>query len=278
MFIAAYGAMVAYLLIIKDTVPVVIGSAFSGGDGDANENGTFLERELVMVVTSLLICLPLSMARDFSSLAFTSFLSITADVLMVIFVAVASPVRQSVQNAGGLGAVLKSNWIDSGFFVGFGVLTLAMTVQHSAFIVAGSLHDLTPPRWAIVTCASLSLSCTLCLVLGVTGYLGFLEDTQGDILNNFPPDTLASNGARALLAITMFFTYPMEAFVARHVLVQLLWGGDMDGYVTTTDPTTGETVTLKSKRCHVLNRRHQVTLAIYLLSLLPALIVDDLGG
>ena len=52
----------------------------------------------------------------------------------------------------------------------------------------------------------------------------------------------------------------------------------MDGYVTHTDPTTGETTTTKAKRCGLLNQRHQVTLAIYVMTLIPALLVDDLGA
>jgi sodium-coupled neutral amino acid transporter 11 len=44
--------------------------------------------------------------------------------------------------------------------------------------------------------------------MGIMGYLGFLDETQGDILNNFDPDTVQASAARILLAITMFFTYP----------------------------------------------------------------------
>ena len=72
MFIMAYGAMVAYLLIIKDTVPTVLGL------GDENEagKGSFWEREVVMLVTSLAIVVPLSMMRDMATLAFTSLFSV----------------------------------------------------------------------------------------------------------------------------------------------------------------------------------------------------------
>ena len=271
MFITAYGAMVAYLLIIKDTLPVVFGLENEVG------TGSFVEREVLMLVTSLVIVVPLSMQRDFSSLAKTSILSVIADILLVIFIAVFSPVKSSVENAGGIGEVIKKNAVNGGgFFVGFGVLTIAMTCQHSAFIVAGSLDNLTSKRWATVTCISLTISAILCLILGSFGYLGFLDETQGDILNNFNDDPKA-NVARVLLAITMFFTYPMEAFVARHVLVQLIWGGDMDGKVTSTDLSTGESSTTKAKMFGCLNRRHQVTIGIYIITLIPALIVDDLG-
>ncbi|KAL3909638.1 MAG: hypothetical protein SGILL_008009, partial [Bacillariaceae sp.] len=270
MFITAYGAMVAYLLIIKDTLPVIFGLEETPGSGG------FVERELLMLGTSLAVVVPLSMQRDFSSLSFTSGISVTADTLLVIFVAVFAPVASSVANAGGFGEVVKNSWINSGFFIGFGVLTIAMTCQHSCFIVAVSLKNLTATRWGRVTFISLMISAILCLILGVTGYLGFLDETQGDVLNNFG-QSIEANAARGLLALTMFFTYPMEAFVARHVLVQLLYQGDMDGYYTVTDPTTGETSTAKAKRCRCLNRRHQVTLGIYLATLIPALIFDDLG-
>ncbi len=202
MLITAYGAMVAYLLIVKDTLPVVLGLEDQPGAGN------FIERELVMVGSSLFIMVPLSMQRDMSALAPTSFFSVVCDALLVIFIAIFSPVKESVAAAGGLGTVFQQSWISSGFFIGFGVLTIAMCCQHSAFIVSGSLGDLTTSRWAAVTFRSLSISCVLCAVLGVSGYLGFLDETQGDVLNNFDPDTAQATAARALLAITMFFTYP----------------------------------------------------------------------
>ncbi len=277
MFVTAYGAMVAYLLIIKDTLPVVWGLV---DDGDASVGG-FVQRELVMLLTSLTVVVPLSMQRDFSSLSFTSTISVAADLLLVVFVAVYAPIGESIANEGGLGKIIQNSIIDKGFFIGFGVLTVAMCCQHSAFIVASSLDNPTPKRWSIVTAVSLSVSVICCLVLGVAGYLGFLDETSGDVLNNFGVDTASANFARALLAITMFFTYPMEAFVARHVLVQLLWKGDLDGYIfeTIVDPETGEerSTQRKAKRCRCLSRRHQVTLLIYLMTLMPALIVDDLG-
>jgi len=270
MLITAYGAMVAYMLIIKDTLPVVLGLE------DAPGEGSFIEREVVMIVASASIMLPLSLQRDMSSLAFTSLLSVLADGLLVLFIGAYSPIRESLQQAGGFGPVLKEHWINGpGFFIGFGVMTTAMTCQHSAFIVSGSLANLTSSRWATVTFRSLTIAGGLCAVLGVTGYLGFLDETQGDILNNFAPDTLEASAARVLLAITMFFTYPMEAFVARHVLLKLFFDGDMDG-PSVVDPQTGQPVA-PAKMLGCCNRRHVWTIVIYLAALFPALLVDDLG-
>lgn len=261
MLLVAYGAMVAYLLIIKDTVPIVMGV------GDDPGEGSFMQREFVMMVASLVIVVPLSMQRDMSSLSFTSALSVLADIVLVVIIAMFSPVQDSVANAGGLMKVINASWINYGFFIGFGVLTTAMTCQHSAFIVSGSLDRLTSKRWAIVTFISMSAACFLCAILGIAGYLGFLENTQGDLLNNFAYDTMEATLARALLAFTMFFTYPMEALVARHVLMKLLYDGDMDG------DTTEETSVLG----YYFNRRVKWTWFLYLASLIPALIIEDLG-
>eukprot|EP00980_Cylindrotheca_fusiformis_P029536 scaffold23499_cov109-Cylindrotheca_fusiformis.AAC.13 len=261
MLFVAYGAMVAYLLIIKDTVPIVMGF------GDDPGEGGFMQREFVMMVASLVIIVPLSMQRDMSSLSFTSALSVVADTVLVVIVAWFAPVQESISNAGGLGNVIHGNWINSGFFIGFGVLTTAMTCQHSAFIVSGSLDRLTAKRWSIVTMLSMAAACFLCAILGITGYLGFLEETHGDVLNNFAFDNVEATIARLLLAFTMFFTYPMEAFVARHVLMQLLYKGDMDGDSDQESSILG----------FFFNRRVKWTWFLYLTTLVPALIVEDLG-
>lgn len=257
MFVMAYGAMVAYLLIIKDTVPTIFGVAHGTEGG--------IERELILIATSLVVLVPLSMQRDMASLSVTSLFSIFADLILVGFVAGYSPIERTVSDAGGFGEVLKWNVVNPTLFVGLGILSTAMACQHSAFIVSGSLSNGTRGRWSRVTGSSIAIATICCAVLGLCGYLGFLDETQGNVLNNFEKGSVAANGARALLAITMFFTYPMESLVARHVLVMLAHGGDIDG-------PEGE-----STGFLCLNRRRSWTILIYVMALVPALIFDDLG-
>lgn len=258
MFVMAYGAMVAYMIIIKDTVPTVLGVA-SGS----------LAREAILVVTTLVIILPLSMLRDMASLSFTSMVSVLADIILVGFVAGFAPIKETVSEAGGIGEILQEHWIRPSLFIGLGIISTAMACQHSAFIVSGSLENKTQRRWSTVTIISISFATVLCAIMGICGFLGFLGDTQGDVLNNFPTDSLVSNGARMLLAITMFFTYPMESFVARHVLVMLLHQGDMDALYNERGREGGGYL--------CLNRRRSWTLALYLAALIPGLFLNDLG-
>ena len=264
MFILAYGAMVSYLIIVKDTIPTVL----FGADDDS-----FVQRELVMLIVSACTMLPLSMMRDISQLAMTSSLSVLADVILLIVVAKGAPIKESVSEAGGFGQVIQDNWANSRVFIGLGVLSTAMACQHSAFLISGTLDHHTSARWAQVTKISLFAAGGLSTIFAVVGYLGYLDQTKGDILNNFPEDSSEINAGRTLLAITMLFTYPMESFVARHVLVQLLFNGNMDN--SSVGPN-GE-VLPERKLLGCFGRRGQWTLYIYLFALVPALIFDDIG-
>jgi Transmembrane amino acid transporter protein len=177
-------------------------------------------------------------------------------------------------NGGFVQAVIKDNWINAKIFIGLGVLSTAMACQHSAFIVFGSLEHNTSARWAMATFRSVSTATMLCLVLGISGYLGFLQETKGDILNNFEPDSLVANAGRSLLAITMFLTYPMESFVARHVLANILYAGDLDNESFDSDSSQ---VIPERKFLGFMGRRERLTLWIYIAVLIPALFVNDLG-
>lgn len=265
MFIMAYGAMVSYLMIIRDTIPVLFG---------VGPDDVFI-RNVILVGTTVLLILPISMKRDMADLAFTSLLSVIGDLLVVAVVAIYAPVGESIAAQGGSvvglirGSVIKPKTI----FVGLGVLSFAFVCQHSAFIVASSLERPTARRWGHVTNLALTLAGLVSLVCGCAGYLGFLDQTEGDILNSFLNyDTQARAGriavawARGILGFTMFVTYPLESFVARHVCVTLLFEG---------------------KRAHAgddhavlgrLDRRRTLTFALYVASLVPALLLEDLGS
>jgi len=73
MLIMSYGALVGYLLVIKDTLPILMGIHPS--------NDT--KRIVIVILASLAICLPLSSQRDVAHLAKTSKLSVIFDIILV---------------------------------------------------------------------------------------------------------------------------------------------------------------------------------------------------
>jgi len=261
MLIMAYGGCLSYLTIIKDTLPILLGV----------ERGDVGMERAILVVSTMAIILPISMQRDMADLAKTSKISVIFQCFMVLVVVIFSPVSETLEENGGLLAIASESLIEtSTIFIGLGVLSFAFVCQHSAFIVAGSLEKPTKERWGMATSRALSLCLVLEAACGIAGYLAFLEKTQGDVLNNFlvlgGSITKAANLARGLLCTTMFFVYPVDSFVCRHVLVVLFFRGRR--------AHEGDDASVLNRR----DRRIAMTLIIYFSSLIPALFVESVGS
>lgn len=81
--VLAFGAMSAYLVIVGDTVPeVLLASGIT--------TGPLADRETVIGIVAIFCVLPLSLLRDLSKLAYTSGISVFADVLLTIIVLAAA--------------------------------------------------------------------------------------------------------------------------------------------------------------------------------------------
>jgi len=262
MLIMAYGGCLSYLTIIKDTLPVLLGT-------DKGDVG--MERA-ILTVSTMAIILPISMQRDMADLAKTSRISVLFQCTMVLVVVIFSPVSETVQKHGGLKQIAANSIVNtSTLFIGLGVLSFAFVCQHGAFIVAGSLERPTKKRWGQATSNALCLCVILEAACGIAGYLAFLEDTEGDILNNFfdlGGDGMkrAGNVARGLMCITMFLVYPVDSFVCRHVLVVLFFRGRR--------AHEGDDASVLSRK----DRRVAITLIVYFSCLFPALVVDDVSS
>lgn len=190
---------------------------------------------------------------------------------MVLILVIFSPVSESLERNGGLLNIASQSIIKGDtVFIGLGILSFAYVCQHSAFIVAGSLERPTKKRWGMTTSCALALCAVLEAACGLSGYLAFLDDTEGDILNNFLEsgghEKTAANIARGLLCTTMFFVYPIDSFVYRHVMVVLFFRGRR--------AHEGDDAAVLNRR----DRRVAITLVVYLSCLLPALVVDNVGN
>eukprot|EP00520_Triparma_pacifica_P003440 CAMPEP_0118649452 /NCGR_PEP_ID=MMETSP0785-20121206/9711_1 /TAXON_ID=91992 /ORGANISM="Bolidomonas pacifica, Strain CCMP 1866" /LENGTH=502 /DNA_ID=CAMNT_0006541741 /DNA_START=125 /DNA_END=1630 /DNA_ORIENTATION=+ len=250
MIFLAFGAMVAYCIVVGDVVPELLGVTSSPA-----------ARPVSILLCSMFVMLPLSLLKDMSSLAKTSTLSCAADMVLVLIVMACTPIGVSIADAGGFWKVLGSSIVrPKTVFSGLGAMSFAFVCHHSSFIVANSLKDSTKERWATVTHWSVSMAYTMCLFMGLFGYLGFLEETKGNVLVNFEggDDLGALSAGRVMLVLTMFFTYPMESFVARHALISVVYG---------------------KEAAHEDNprRRYKVTIGLYVAALVLSLFLPDLG-
>jgi len=301
MFVMAYGAMLTYLMIVKDVFSSLLGVA----PDDAPM------RRATLITISSLIILPLSCQRDMASLAKTSKMNVLFDLAMVTIVVYLAFHQnndddgdgdegdhdhdydddlvdsQSIGVHGYVDTVNANTNIEATtttavslwhvrwdtIFVGLGVLSFAFVCQHSAFIIAGSLENPTKERWSRVTGLALSAATCLAMVMGVSGYLGFgdynsagsTHGVTGNILNSLPPDSTLARIAKGLLGTTMIFVYPMESFVARHACVVLLFQGRK--------AHEGDDTSVLNRR----DRRITLTVVLYVMAVVPAAVFEDLG-
>lgn len=213
MFLFAYGGQIAYLVIVGDTVPLVANYISPSGES------IFHNREVVVTLFSIIIILPLCLLRDLSHLAWTSSLSIISDVILIVVILFAS-IPASKEQADHFESQDLSE-LNTRLFAGVGTMSFAFVCQHNSFLVFRSLKTPTLKAWNSVASLSIIVSYTLSLTLGLIGFFAFYPFVQGDLLNNFPSSYASVCIARALLASTMIFTYPMECYVSRHCLYSL---------------------------------------------------------
>jgi solute carrier family 38 (sodium-coupled neutral amino acid transporter), member 11 len=303
MFICAYGAMVSYLLIMKQTFGALLLS--TNMDDITNYHAiaydTIYMRRILLFIISFCVVLPIACKRDMADLAITSRFNVLIDTLLVLLITITSipiilktffhtndttmdsnsissdntSMFQNISNAV-IASITNNNddtttktihWFFRGptIFIGLGVLSFAYVCQHSAFIIAGSLIRPTSKRWSIVTTTALSISCILNLLCGTMGYLAYQGNTQGNILENLGRNNVPANIARAMLGTTLLFVYPLESFVARHVCIVLLFTGRM--------AHEGNDTYILSRR----DRRIIITTVLYIIAIIPALLTNDLG-
>ncbi|KAJ4365018.1 hypothetical protein N0V83_008634 [Neocucurbitaria cava] len=198
--IHAFGGMVAFCVIVGDTIPRVLDALFP-----ALADMSFLW--LLTNRRAIMILLILGLAKA-SGLALISMIIIIVTIITQSF-------RVPAESRGQLrGSII----IHSGIFEAIGVISFAFVCHHNSLLIYGSLRKPTIDRFSRVTHYSTSISLVACLVMALSGYLTFGDKTLGNVLNNFPNDNVMVNIARLFFGLNMLTTLPLEAFVCREVM------------------------------------------------------------
>ncbi|EOA92227.1 uncharacterized protein SETTUDRAFT_162680, partial [Exserohilum turcica Et28A] len=209
----AFGGMVAFCVIIGDTIPRVLDSLFPSL-ADMSFLWLLTNRRAIMILLILGISFPLSLYRDISKLAKASGFALVSMTIIIVTV-----VTQSFRVPDELkGQLHGSIVIRSGIFESIGVIAFAFVCHHNSLLIYGSLRKPTIDRFSRVTHYSTGISLIACLVMALSGYLTFGDKTLGNVLNNFPNDNLMVNIARLFFGLNMLTTLPLEAFVCREVM------------------------------------------------------------
>ncbi|KAF2766384.1 hypothetical protein EJ03DRAFT_178587 [Teratosphaeria nubilosa] len=214
----AFGGMVAFCIIIGDTIPHVLAAVFPRLEGSP-VLWLLTDRRAIIVLFVLGISYPLSLYRDIAMLAKASTLALISMLIILLTVLTQGP----LQPATSKGAIRGSIFINpSGVFQAIGVISFAFVCHHNSLLIYGSLRTPTMDRFARVTHYSTAISMLACLAMALGGYLTFGSKTLGNVLNNFPQREAGwmVQLARLCFGLNMLTTLPLECFVCREVMTE----------------------------------------------------------
>lgn len=210
----AFGGMLAFCIIIGDTIPHVIEALFPN-----LHSVPFLwlltDRRAVIVLFVLGISWPLSLYRDIAKLAKASTAALISMLVIIFTVVTNAPIVDNAYKGSTKGLL----FINDGFFQAIGVISFAFVCHHNSLLIYGSLRTPTLDRFNRVTHYSTGISCIACLTVALSGFLAFGDLTKGNVLNNFPSQGhFMVQIARLCFGLNMLTTLPLECFVCREVM------------------------------------------------------------
>ncbi|XP_018091354.1 putative sodium-coupled neutral amino acid transporter 11 isoform X1 [Xenopus laevis] len=217
-FLYPFAAMISYNIVTGDILPKII-QRIPG----VSPESWYVDRRVLIVLTTAVITLPIALYRNMEKLGKVSLLSLllTFTVLVIIIVR-ASSLTSEIPHTEDAWVFAKPNVMQA-----VGVMSFVFMCHHACFLIYGSLEKATVSNWSRITHVSMLLSLFISLQYSVFGYVSFTGFTQGDLFENYcREDNLATIG-RFCYAITIILTYPMECFVAREVISNVFFGGNL---------------------------------------------------
>lgn len=210
----------AFCVIIGDTIPHVLKSMLPKSiTGSDSVIGWLFGRNVIIVTFTLCVSYPLSLNRDISKLAKASGFALVGMVIIVILTVVRGPFVDSSLK----GSLTKSQWwINKNIFQGISVISFALVCHHNTIFIYNSMKDATLSKFNKLTHWACGISMCFCLLMGVSGLLNFGTNTKGNILNNFKSNDNWINVARFCFGLNMLTTFPLEIFVVRDVLRDIM--------------------------------------------------------
>ncbi|KAI9850086.1 MAG: hypothetical protein M1838_006098 [Thelocarpon superellum] len=210
----AFGGMVAFCIIIGDTIPHVMVALFPSLS-TIPVLWLLTDRRAIIVLFVLGVSYPLTLYRDIAKLAKASALALISMLIILVTI---------ITQGFGVSSDLRGHFsgplltVNSGVFQAIGVISFAFVCHHNSLLIYGSLRKPTMDRFARVTHYSTGISMLACLTMALAGFLTFGDKTKGNVLNNFPTDNIMVNVARFCFGLNMLTTLPLEAFVCREVM------------------------------------------------------------
>ncbi|KAI5964306.1 uncharacterized protein KGF55_002248 [Candida pseudojiufengensis] len=215
----AYGGCMAFCVIIGDTIPHVIRIFLPNSIVENNQWNWIISRNFIISIFTICISYPLSLNRDISKLAKASAFALLGMFIIVLLTLIRAPFVSSELR----GDISISDFlINKNIFQGISVISFALVCHHNTMFIYQSISNKNLKKFKKLTHLSCIISMIFCMIMGINGFINFKSNTKGNILNNFKSNDNWINIARFCFGLNMLTTFPLEIFVVRDVIKEIL--------------------------------------------------------
>ncbi|EPQ08821.1 Sodium-coupled neutral amino acid transporter 5 [Myotis brandtii] len=230
------GAMSSYLFIIKSELPLVIGTLLNMEP----ERGWFLNGNLLIIMVSVLIILPLALMRHLGYLGYTSGLSLTCMLFFLISViykkfhiscgvghneTAAESKSPLVLPSQGLNRSCEAQMftVDSQMFYTVPIMAFAFVCHPEVLPIYTELCR--PSKHRMQAVANVSIGAMFCMyaLTATFGYLTFYSSVEAEMLHMYSQKDLLILCVRLAVLLAVTLTVPVVLFPIRRALQQLLF-------------------------------------------------------
>lgn len=210
--IKCFGVGVSYLIIIGNLMPLVV----QGFVADAS--GILMERQF-WITAFMLIVIPVSFLRRLDSLKYTSFIALVSIGYLVIIVVGHYLKGDTLDQRGEIHYVQWAGAIQA--LSSFPIMVFAYTCHQNMFSILNEMKNNSPRSTTTVVTGSIGTAAFIYLLVAITGYLSFGDNTNGNIISMYQP-SVASTIGRAAIVILVMFSYPLQCHPCRASIDNIL--------------------------------------------------------
>eukprot|EP01111_Echinosteliopsis_oligospora_P010181 TRINITY_DN3117_c0_g1_i3.p1 TRINITY_DN3117_c0_g1~~TRINITY_DN3117_c0_g1_i3.p1 ORF type:complete len:412 (-),score=43.32 TRINITY_DN3117_c0_g1_i3:259-1494(-) len=206
------GACTGFLIIIGDLLPPIFVNY-------APNAAILHDRIFITAVVSIIFILPLACQKHFHSLRFSSVIAISS----ILFVVLIIIIRFAQLNAiSGNNVVYFNNSYE--LLASLPLICFALSCHMQMVPIHAEMDDhMATKKVRIVSFGSQLVCSILYISVGIFGYLLFLNNTKGNIMDNFRDDDNLVNAARIILSVVIICHYPSSGHCLRSSVDYLLF-------------------------------------------------------
>lgn len=201
--VQCFGCAISYLVLIGDLMPTIVSTV------------PFLDPEhyrLFWILSSAILCVPLSFLRNLDSLKYTSILGLVSiGYLALLVVGEYFFGHVSHKLRGEIVLVPQSL---QGVFSTFSIIVFAYTGHQNMFSIINEAANNSLASMSRLINFAVICSSVLFILVGLTGYLTFGDKIGGNVILLYPDSWLTTVG-RVAIVFMVIFLFPLMLHPAR---------------------------------------------------------------